>query len=146
MEINGLTLPASFVRAIEQGDLSERTKHWRLQNLREELDAYGNPLETELGAVYEDIASLQKETASLSKDFPLHPDDWDEMNRDQPGFIPYIKDFSKVVCFGMDGGGAPFCFDFRENQEEPSVIWWADAYWRRIAPNFQAFIGLFPAP
>ena len=61
----------------------------------------------------------------------------------EPGFISYITDFSEIVCFGMDGSGAYFCFDFREDKNKPSVIWWSDVYWRRIAPDFEAFVRLF---
>jgi hypothetical protein len=148
MKINGLTLPASFVQEIDRGTLGKRTQSLELRHLREELDAYGHHLETEMHSFYEDIASLQKETDALPKNFPPYDDseEWDDDDKDEPGFVPYIKDFSEIVCFGMDGGAAPFCFDFRENPIEPSVIWWADVCWRRIAPNFKAFIELFPAP
>ena len=66
------------------------------------------------------------------------PSEW----QNEPRFIPDIVDFSKIVCFGMSADGAPFCFDFRDNLEQPSVIWWADAYWRRVAPDFDSFVAL----
>ncbi len=60
-----------------------------------------------------------------------------------PGAIPDIVDFRGVVCFGMSGDGAPFCFDSRERGTEPRVIWWDDVYWRVVAPDFASFLPLF---
>ena len=140
MEINGLKLPVSFVEAIHNGNLRRKIGSWLL---REEVDAYGNKLESELGEIYESEDALIQETNLLPKHFApeyfVEPSEW----QNEPGFIPDIIDFSKIVCFGMSGDGAPFCFDYRENLEEPSVIWWADAYWRRVAPDFDSFVALF---
>jgi SMI1/KNR4 family protein SUKH-1 len=72
-----------------------------------------------------------------------------EQYGDEPGYIPCIDDFSKIVQFGTDSGGAyPFAFDFRENPGEPSVIYWyRGAYWRRVALNFETSIALYqPLP
>jgi hypothetical protein len=140
MEINGLKLPVSFVEAIRTGILYRETGSWAL---RESIDAYGYPLESELGEIYETEDNIIQETNNLPKHFA--PECCEEINdwQNEPGFIPYIVDFSKVVCFGISGDGAPFCFDYRVNREEPSVIWWDDIYWRRIAPDFNSFIALF---
>jgi hypothetical protein len=46
---------------------------------------------------------------------------------DEPGFIPDVVDFSLIICFAVDGEDAPFCFDYRDDKENPSVIYWADA-------------------
>jgi hypothetical protein len=62
---------------------------------------------------------------------------------DWPGAIPYIRDFSQIVQFGRSGSGEAFCFDFRDNRQEPSVIFWDDCYWRRVASDFEIFIDLF---
>jgi hypothetical protein len=67
------------------------------------------------------------------------PNEWEN----EPGYIRYIKDYSKIVWFAAGGDGSPFCFDFRDNKDNPSVIWWDDAYWRRIAPDYDSFIELF---
>ena len=140
MEINGLKLPSSFVEILHKGTLRREIGSW---NLRKEIDAYGNKLESELGEIYETEDALIRETNLLPKHFAPdgfygEPSEWQA----EPGFIPDIVDFSKIVCFGMSGDGAPFCFDFRDNLEEPSVIWWDDVYWRRITPDFDSFIAL----
>ena len=54
-----------------------------------------------------------------------------------------IVDFSQIVCFAIAGGGEPFCFDFRESPNPPSVIWWDDVFWRKVSPEFEAFLQLF---
>ena len=100
-------------------------------------------METEIGDVYEDTKSITRETNNLSEGFPPYaldePNEWEN----KPGYISYITDFSKIVCFGMSGDGADFCFDYREDANNPNVIWWDDVYWRRIAPNYDSFIVLF---
>jgi hypothetical protein len=110
--------------------------------LREEVDSYGNHLESDLSEIYETEDALIRETNDLPKHFApeyfVEPSEW----QNEPGLIADIIDFSKIVCFGMSGDGAPFCFDYRDNLERPSVIWWADAYWRRVAPDFDSFIEL----
>ncbi|WP_309398424.1 SMI1/KNR4 family protein [Cerasicoccus maritimus] len=30
----------------------------------------------------------------------------------------------KIIPFGEDGGGNWICFDYRENKEEPSIVYW----------------------
>jgi hypothetical protein len=140
MEINELKLPVTFVQDIHEGKFQRVIGSWQL---KENVNAFGNHLETELGGVYKDPKSITQETKLLPKHFApelfVEPSEW----QNQPGFIPDILDFSKIVCFGMSGDGAPFCFDFREDENNPSVIWWDDAWWVRIAPNYESFIGLF---
>jgi hypothetical protein len=43
----------------------------------------------------------------------------------------------------MSGDCAPFRFDFREDEYNPSVIWWNDAWWLRIVPDYESFLELF---
>lgn len=62
---------------------------------------------------------------------------------DRPGFLPFITDFSKIVHFGNTDLVVPYCFDYRENPDEPGIIQWNFAYWRRFAPNFDYFMSLF---
>ncbi|MBL8019919.1 MAG: SMI1/KNR4 family protein [Leptospirales bacterium] len=57
--------------------------------------------------------------------------------------IPDIVDFTHIVCFGTSGDGAPFCLDYRQDSSKPSVLWWDDIYWRRIAPDVDSFLELF---
>jgi hypothetical protein len=141
MELNGLKLPHLFVEAIREGILRRDVGSWEL---RDDFDAYDNPLESELGEVYEAIETIARETEALPRDFTPdgyygEPSEWE----DAPGYIPDIVDFSKIVCFGISGDGAPFCFDFRGDEHNPSIVWWADAYWRRVAPDFASFLKLF---
>jgi SMI1/KNR4 family protein SUKH-1 len=67
----------------------------------------------------------------------------DARSAHKPGFLPFITDFSQIVRFGSMGEDEDCCFDYRENGDEPSIIRWNEAYWRREAPNFDAFISLF---
>ncbi|MGC5701690.1 SMI1/KNR4 family protein [Pseudomonas sp. NFXW11] len=60
-----------------------------------------------------------------------------------PGAIADLTDFSHIACFAMAGDGSPFCFDFRQDRKEPSVICWDDDYWRKISNSFEDFIQLF---
>src|SRR5688572_4429467 len=140
MIIEGLRLPEAFVQAVRQGKLKREIGSWPL---KEDVDAYGNPLETELGYVYEDEMTIAQETAELPQHFQPDGCYGTDECANEPGFVRDITDFSNIVCFGIAGDGAPFCFDFREDRHEPSIIWWDDVYWRRIAPNFEAFLNLF---
>ena len=143
MNINGLVLPAKFVISIQQGTFRRKRGSWQLL---QDVDAWGLPLETNLDKVYEAETHILTETDKLTHDFP--PDGLDGLDgpdpcEDMPGFIPYITDFSKIVCFGISGEDAPFCFDYRANDPSPEVIWWEDAFWRRVAPDWASFVALF---
>ncbi len=120
-------------------------RHRGSWQLKRDFDAFGNVLETELGAVYTSIAALSEETALLPQHFQSDgyygtPTPEQEA---LPGYIPDITDFTSIVCFGIAGGGEQFCFDFRDTRDSPSVVYWDDNYWRRIAPDFHAFVELF---
>ncbi len=141
MKINGFDLPPLFVDAISVGRLKREIG---CLDLIQNIDAYGNPLETDLGEVFYTFERLKKETDKLPTGF--EPDGhYGEPTPDLegPGVIPDILGFSKVVCFAISGDGSPFCFDYRESNDIPSVIWWDDVYWRQIAPNFKSFLSLF---
>ena len=140
MTINGLALPADFVTAVSQGALRRSRGCWQLLD---DLDAWGQPLQMEIGEIFEDIECLEKETKGLTRDFPSDPLDGADISENEPGFVPYIIDFTKVVCFGVSGEDAPLCFDFRADLQNPEVIWWEDAFWRRIAPDWTSFAALF---
>ena len=113
--------------------------------LKRDIDAYGNMLETELGTVYTSVDSITSESKSLPDHF--QPDGYygrpSPGQESMPGYIPDITDFSQVVCFGIAVGGEQFCFDFRDDVASPCVTWWDDIYWRRIAPDFLSFVDLF---
>jgi hypothetical protein len=143
MFINGLKLPAKFIEALISGLLKRERGVW---NLKENKDSYGNFLESELGDVFSSEEEFSKEFVKLPIGFEhteYYGVDLANENKDSPGYIPDITDFSKIVCFAYSGDGSPFCFDYRENINEPSVIWWDDVYWRRISPNWESFISLF---
>jgi len=141
MTINGFRLPDSFLQAVVSGSVRREVGSWPL---RSDRDAFGQKLETELGQVYDTLADIKRETTELTNSFEpngVYGDSLAEMAG--PGAIPDIVDFRAVVCFGMSGDGAQFCFDFRGNGVEPRVIWWDDVYWRVVAPNFASFLCLF---
>jgi SMI1/KNR4 family protein SUKH-1 len=143
MVVNGLPLPASFVGFVRRPDLPY------VWVLKDEVDAYGNAFESEL-LLHRDEVTIKTHTEGvrytfevLTKTTPEERQEWDVESADEPGFIPYLSDFSKIVAFGTGHEDHPFCFDFRGSPQEPSVIYWDDIYWRRVAPNFEAFIELF---
>jgi hypothetical protein len=144
MTVNGHRLPASHARALESGALA-----WEVGSrpLRSDRDAFGQPLETELGQVYGTAAAIERATAELPAGFEpngVYGESLPEMAG--PGAIPDIVDFAGIVCFGAAGDGAPFCFDYRGGGAEPRVIWWDDVYWRAVAPDFTRFLALFVLP
>ena len=140
MTVNGLILPAPFVAAAQQGMFRRERGSWKL--LRD-VDAWGLPLETEMGEVFEEETRIVQKTERVAQDFPPEEFDGPDVSENLPGFIPYVTDFSKIVCFGVSGAGDPFCFDFRSALQSPEVIWWEDAFWRRIAPDWPSFAALF---
>ena len=141
MKINGFSLPLLFLDAISVGRLKREIGSW---DLIRDIDAFGNPLETSLGQVFDTFERLKKETDELPTGFESDGY-YGESASDLagPGAIPDITDFSRIVCFAISGDGSPFCFDYREDINEPSVIWWDDVYWRQVAPNFESFLALF---
>jgi hypothetical protein len=95
------------------------------------------------------LKEIEEETNTLPIAFhvaeytPEEIAEWNAMFANLRGFMPFITDFSQIVQFGYAGDGAAYCFDYRENPDEPSIIHWADGYWRRVAPHFRYFIDLF---
>ena len=140
MRVRGFTLPSEFVSCVTSGQLRRERGCW---DLREDRDAFGNHWESSLGEVFETAYDIQRESDLLSKYFPPDINRLPEMFSDAPGFIPYIFDFSHILTFANSGDGALFCFDYRDHDIEPSIIWWDDAYWRRVAPSFKEFLSLF---
>ena len=141
MLINGHKLPESFVRAIDQKTLYRKVGCWEL---KDNLDSFGNKLETDLGQIYSTEEEILKETTDLKNGFG--PSDYyggDSEYSGEPGFIDDIVNFTDIVTFAMSADGAPFCFDFRNNKESPEVIWWDDVYWRKVSDNYDEFISLF---
>jgi hypothetical protein len=140
MRIRGFTLPAEFVSCVESGQLRRARGSWPL---RDDRDAFGNHWQSELSEIYGTASDIERESDLLPRHFQPDAGDGPDMFSDAPGFIPYISDFGRILTFGTSGDGAPFCFDYREHDRIPSIIWWDDAYWRRVAPNFREFLSLF---
>jgi hypothetical protein len=142
MTVNGLRLPDSYIKFFNE----YRYSSW---DPKEGVDANGNRLDTNF-MPYGSLEGMEEETKRLAHDFgvgrtsPEEVQSWSDDRRTLAGFIPYIADFSQIACFGRSACGAPFCFDYRDNARETSVIHWQDygSYWRRIAPDFQSFISL----
>jgi hypothetical protein len=137
MVVKGFQLPAAFVDLFHEGGIPYST------NEACGVDAYGNPWECEL-ELHVDLSSFEWWSDHLQEAFSCDPND----PPPQPpyhssGFIPYIDDFSQIVCFGTGHEGSPFCFDYRANQDTPSIIYWDDIYWRRVAPDFETLLTLF---
>lgn len=140
MLINGLRLPDSFVSMLRSGKFNRPVGCWEL---KKSVDAYGNPLETELAEVFVTQSEITAATLELPDHFVADGDYGDDQFAGESGLIPDITDFTKIVHFANSADGAPFCFDFREREDAPNVIWWDDANWRRVAPDFDTFINLF---
>jgi SMI1/KNR4 family protein SUKH-1 len=142
MEVNGLKLPDAFARFVSQPDAD-----MEMWELRGDHDAYGKPLETDFKAFTKE-EQIAARTAWLPYGIHFHTDTEadiarrDTMAADWPGAIPYIRDFARIIQFGENGAGNAFCFGFRENPTEPSVIYYNDFFWQRVAPNFESFAAL----
>ena len=141
MTINGHPIPDSFVAAIGDKSLHRPVGCWEL---KEEVDSFGNRLATDLGEVWLSEEQLVKETHELPIGFEADGFYGEEAEySDEPGFIEDILDFRDIVAFAISSDGAPFCFDYRNNKDNPEVIWWDDVYWRKISNNYDDFIALF---
>ncbi|MDZ4404260.1 MAG: SMI1/KNR4 family protein [Prosthecobacter sp.] len=139
MIIRSLILPEHFVDCIKRETLRRRMGSWKLLS---NFDGYGNPIETEIGEIYHTATEIEAESALLPQYFPPTVSTAVDDLFVEPGFIPYINYFDLILTFGISSDGAPFCFDYRDG-DAPSVIWWDDVYWRRVAPNFTSFVELF---
>jgi hypothetical protein len=160
MTINGLKLPDDFVALIDrpkplihwdpkEGNLAwtykggEGNRYW-VPNSDSESDDWLDSLQ-----LFESLSEVEEETNNLPVTFHVAeytPEEIEEGNARYahlPGFLPFITDFSKIVYFGNTASREAFCFDYRENAGEPSIIHWDDAYWRRFAPDFSSFMSLF---
>ncbi len=54
-----------------------------------------------------------------------------------------ISDFSQIVVFAESADGMPFCLDYRNNKNKPSIIWWDDDHWIRICSDQDEFVKIF---
>jgi hypothetical protein len=122
--------------------LKRKSGFWAL---RENRDAFGHPLVTELQEFYHLPGTIEQETAMLPLYYRIGGYYARSVNAapDCAGAIPNILDFSRILCFAVSEQGFPFCLDYRDPAEPPSVIFWDRACWRRIAPDFESFLDLF---
>lgn len=140
MEIAGLRVPDEVLRVAHAGLIPDGDG----LRARDGVDAYGHPLALSLAQVYHEQAALIRATIRVVIGF--EPDAWyGARTPEVPGAIADVVDFTRVLCFGFSTEGEPFCFDFRDDPEHPSVICWdGDALsWRRIAPDAESFLRTF---
>lgn len=137
MTVNGLPLPAGLIKV-----LHDTGGEWGQWEFKQSTNAYGDPFDADF-----EMSSLDRiieETTELPG--WLEPYAYDETEPLDtipiPGFIPDVKDYSKIVWFGKTGSGEPFCLDYRESLQQPKVIFRQDGYWRRAAPDFDTFWAL----
>jgi hypothetical protein len=140
MVVKGFQLPEAFVRLVDDGGMT-----FNNMDFPNPVNAYGNPWDAHL-ELHLSQADIERDTRLLEnmREDPNEPPP--SSPEHCPGFIPYIDDYSKIVSFGVSGSGEPYCFDFRENPDKPSIIQWHDVYWRRVAPDFETLLTLFEAP
>src|SRR2546427_803802 len=122
MVVKGFQLPAAFVELVGEGGINADNR-----NRSNRVDAYGNPwgAQLEIGPTQSMIEWLTNHVESFALD-PEYPPPGPPEHF--PGFIPYLADFSQIVCFGQGSEGDPYCFDYRGNRDTPSIIYWDDAY------------------
>jgi hypothetical protein len=140
MVVNGLKLPETFVKLCEDIREGKTERHWLLKG---RVDTYGNYLSNSDIEFLADPESIKEQTDHIrglighDEYFEADPSDCT-----QPGFVEDPSG-DQLIWFGTVGSGEPFCFDFGQAPEEPSIITWNDAYWQRVAPNFETFLSLF---
>jgi hypothetical protein len=163
MTVNGLRLPDAFVALIDRPEpltdwvLKGGDQAWIYKGGEGGLywipsgDAFdsADPLWCLSTYRFKSLAEIEEATGKLPVTFHVAEytaeeiAEWDAEYAHLPGFLPFISDFSRIVYFCDNGMAEALCFDYRQNPDEPSVIHWDEAYWRRFAPNFDYFISLF---
>lgn len=143
MVVNGFRLPAAFVQLCEAIRREEMPAEWAL---KDSVDASGHPWEVDDLRIISDQETIQSMTERLSKSF-LHDDRSVQFPAgdyaDGPGFMADFTGVSKFVMFGSSTTGETYAFDFGTDANDPSVAYYGEEYWRRVAPNFSAFMALF---
>jgi hypothetical protein len=134
MVVNGFELPAAFIQLCEAIQQGEAPVEWEL---KEDVDAYGQPWDpADLRFICEP-ERMQGFTERLSEGY-LH-----ENRFQNPGDIEDFTGVANFVEFARATDGDFYVFDFGRDLKEPSVVYWADGHWRRVAPNFDALMALF---
>jgi SMI1-KNR4 cell-wall len=140
MVVNGFELPQAFVQLVEATQQDEGPSAWEL---KEDVDAYGEPWENGGLELYTNSEYMAEETRALDRMYRQGKFQHLEGLSDEPGFIDDFTGVSHFVWFGSNAAGEVYCFDFGGDPKEPSVFYWEDGYWRRVAPNFKTFMELF---
>lgn len=143
MTVNGFRLPNAYVELYEAIQRGEAPHMLELQG---GMDAYGHPW-TSFGLnLFTDQDVIAMQTRDMARKFREqgllgHVAE----ARNEPGFIHDFDGVVNFLKFGKSNTGEPYCFDFGGDSAEPSVVTWSgsDFYWRRVAPNFEAFMALF---
>ncbi len=142
MDSTSVDLPSALQELIAAGLRAPPQGSWRLRNPH---DAYGHRFESELAQIFtrgEMVTQGERLPQQFASDAVYGTSSTELAG---PGAIPDILDFRMIIPFAISTDGAPFCLDFRGGGP-PSVIWWDDVYWRRVAPSLETFLSLFDLP
>jgi hypothetical protein len=135
--VEGLTVPPGFIRAVGQdmfivpSCLNAYGNYWEPRVLHFELTS---EVLTYRRAWFEENFASEQQWFTR---FAAAADAWAV----DPDFLLYPTDFSRLLRVGV-GGGNPIYLDFREDDQTPRVIWWNGLYWRKLAPDIDAFLAL----
>src|SRR5260370_38867353 len=130
MTVNGLKLPDAFVALI---DRPEPLSYWTPKGDNEawtykggEGGLYWIPKDDPDSGdwladleLFKSLAEVEEKTNRLSVTLHLSeytPEEiaeWDARYAKRRGWIPFITDFSKIVCCGQTDLGEAYCFDYR---------------------------------
>ena len=130
MDAQQHTLPAGYAAFAEAFKYGGR--------LKAGCDAFGKPLESEIGSILtaEEIAS------DSVRELSFFLDSFDE---EDMGAAEKEGRLKTLVCFAADGAGNPFFMDFSRSPSRPSVFYWDDAklVLRTLSDNIEDFFALF---
>lgn len=130
MDAQQHTLPAGYAAFAEAFKYGGR--------LKADCDAFGKPLESEIGS----ILTAEEIAADSARELSFFLDSFDEEDMDAAEKEGRLK---TLVCFAADGASNPFFMDFSRSPSRPSVLYWDDAelVLRTPADNIEDFFALF---
>lgn len=142
MEVNGFRLPAALVQVLQDANAESTNWMQREPDPSKQVNAYGDKFD--LGDIMIlSYDTMVRETDNLPERFPFMTEESYNSHRlaKAPSTLPFIDDYSQIVVFGKVGSGEPYCLDYRENPQDPSVFHLPNygSVWTRVAPNFAAF-------
>jgi hypothetical protein len=127
MEINGNKIPEIYLN------------HRMTKNELDIIFKKSTGLSLDVAWFYTSEHDLQEATDQLKKHFPFDDALEDLSSKNGYEYLEYINDFTKIVSFAYSGDGAVYCFDFRSFLDKPSVIWWDDIAWLKLADTVEGF-------